>query len=430
MRFSRLAEHFDHPQNRLYAAKARLERLKRPVRDLISGNVSALGLTYPPALLAKALDKGHRAARQYRPDPLGQAVARRAVAAWYGREGLKLDADQVLLTPGSSLAYWYAFKLLADPRDEILAPRPTYPLFDSIAAMAGVKLVPYYLRSSRYSRLPGERRGPTIQTSVVGPGFRREDVRGPEQLARWAIDLESIEAAITERTRAVLLVSPHNPTGAVATPEELAALSQIARRHNLAIISDEVFSPFLYMRDRLPRAAETDAPLVLTLNGLSKMLALPGMKLGWMLLTGDPEVVTKARKTLEMLSDTFLPVNEMAQFALPGLLGKSARFVARIVETMRFRRELARKALAGLEATCPEPEGGFYWTLDLSRFGMEEDAFAVRLLEEHRMLVHPGYFYDLEGSHLIFTFAARPAELRQGLRAITAALTRSRGAGF
>ena len=192
------------------------------------------------------------------------------------------------------MSYWYCFKLLAEAGDEILTPQPSYPLFDYIAKLCGVQLRHYRLREDR----------------------------------GWAIDLNHLEDQITTKTRAIVLISPHNPTGMVAGESDLRALAEIAARHNLPIISDEVFSEFLFGMESLPRPASTNAPLVFTLNGFSKMFALPGMKIGWIGLSGDPRLVSKSLSALELISDTFLPVNEIAQFAVPQIFQQGLGFLS------------------------------------------------------------------------------------------------------
>ena len=169
--------------------------------------------------------------------------------------------------------------------------RPSYPLFDYIARLCGVTLTNYELDESR----------------------------------DWAIDLEHLERQISSKTRAIVLISPHNPTGMVASMDQLHELAAIAARYEVPIISDEVFSEFLFDHETLPRPALTDAPLIFTLNGLSKMFALPGMKIGWIGVSGDEHLVDKSLSALELISDTFLPVNETAQFAVPQNLCQRAR---------------------------------------------------------------------------------------------------------
>jgi len=369
-----MTHRFNQPKNRLYKIRDDLICNRIKFADLVSGNVSEQGIVFPSALLQKALATGARVGKMYRPDPLGQLTARQAISRLYAYEGLKIPSEQVLLTPGTSVSYWYAFKMLADSGDEILAPAPSYPLFDSIAALCGVKLIPYRLR----------------------------------ERVRWEIDFDDLEAAITPRTKAIVLISPHNPTGAVATEKEVQRLGEIAARHRLAIISDEVFSPFLYGRNHLPRPAATSAPLVLTLNGLSKMMALPGMKIGWMALTGDPTFVKKAMKSLEMISDTFLPVNEPVQFALPEIFKSGAAFQKSYVATIQKRMTDAINILEGrLGISFVKPEGGFFLTMRLEANGVDEEEIACRLLQKHRILVHPGYFYDMEDQHLILSFVSQ-----------------------
>ena len=379
---SSIAQDFDAPTNRLYALKDLFLKEKRSFIDLVSGNVNIQGIRFPSSILSKALAGGLKQAAYYRPDPLGQKVARDAISRYYSKEMLKIPSDQIILTPGTSISYWYAFKVFANEGDEILCPTPSYPLFDSIAQLCGVKLVPYRL----------------------------------EEKARWEINFEHLESAITTRTKAIVLISPHNPTGAIATTEEIKQLCEIARRKNLAIISDEVFSPFLFGQKALPRPAHTTAPLVITLNGFSKMLALPGLKIGWMAITGDPALVKKTVRALDMISDTFLPVNEASQFAVPALLRQSAAFRSSYASKIRTNMELATTLLKE-QNTVPgisfiQPEGGFFLTLKVDQ---DEDELVLKLLKEHHVLVHPGYFYDMDAQHLVMSFVNKPTILRKAL---------------
>src|SRR5262249_41294856 len=271
--FSDFAQNLGGPTNPLYQLQERLKAEGAKVTDLVRGNVNEHGVVYPPEILAEILRTAADAARVYRPDSLGQRPAREAIGQYY--QGLNVSPDHVVITPGTSVSYWYCFKLLTETGDEVLCPQPSYPLFDYIARLAGV-----YMRH-----------------------YRLDESRG------WTIDLEHLEHQITSGTRAIILISPHNPTGMVANEDELRGLAEIAARHTLPIISDEVFSEFLLGLDSFPRIASTNAPLVFTLNGFSKMFALPGMKLGWMAVSGDDALVKKSVSALELISDTFLPVN-------------------------------------------------------------------------------------------------------------------------
>src|SRR5438132_221547 len=296
MFFSDFAANLGGPTNPLYALHEQLSTQGHNIVDLVRGNVNEHGIVYPPEILQEILMRAADLARVYRPDSLGQLAAREAIAQYYGT--LRIPADQILITPGTSVSYWYCFKLLAEPGDEILCPQPSYPLFDYIARLCGVQM--------RHYRLAGAR--------------------------NWAIDLEHLEQLISKRTRAIILISPHNPTGMVADEQQLNELAEIASHHALPIISDEVFNEFLFGVSAFPRVAATEAPLVFTLNGFSKMFALPGIKIGWMAVTGEQSLVRKAVSALELISDTFLPVNEIAQFAVPEIFRQGQDFLKRYAQ--------------------------------------------------------------------------------------------------
>jgi aspartate/methionine/tyrosine aminotransferase len=355
--------------NALYSLYDDLRRQGRTIIDLVRGNVSEHGIVFPPDVLDEILAGAAEKARVYKPESLGQYSAREAIALHY-KPHFALPASHVVITPGTSVSYWYAFKLLAEAGDEILCPEPSYPLFDYIAKLCDVRLTFYRLAESY----------------------------------KWEIDFDHLEHQITARTRAVVLISPHNPTGMVATNDQLKALAGIASRRNIPIISDEVFSEFLYGTGSLPRPAATDAPLVITLNGFSKMFALPGMKIGWMAVTGRDDLVAKVMPALEMISDTFLPVNEIAQFAVPQIFDRGGEFLQTYVRWCTTCRDAAVRSLG--DCFFNPPQGGFYVTLPIND---DEEAVASRLLSDSGILVHPGYFYDMEPDHLVMTFIHDPA---------------------
>jgi alanine-synthesizing transaminase len=374
--FSKVAARLHGETNPLYRLRDEILAAGGEVVDLTSGNVTENGIQFPQQTLEGILVKALRCACVYRPDSFGQKTAREAVARYYEAQGIAIPADQILLTPGTSLSYWYAFKLLADEGDEILSPSPSYPLFDYIAALSGVKLIPYPLDERR----------------------------------RWAIDLENLENSISNRTRALVLISPHNPTGRVADEHEIEALADLAARHDLAIISDEVFSEFQISPAALPRPAQGRAPLILTLNGFSKMFALPGIKFGWMGVTGERLRVREALRALELISDTFLPVNEIVQAAAPDIFREGRTFLAEYAAEMRRRWEITRGFLdRASNCSCHAPSGGFFVTVKLER---DEDAVAQSLLRQAGLLTHPGYFYDIAPHHLVFSFTPESDRLR------------------
>jgi alanine-synthesizing transaminase len=369
--FSDFAENLGGPKNPLYQLHDRLKTEGEQVADLVRGNVNEHGIVYPGDILADILKTAAETARIYRPDSLGQRPAREAIVQYY--QGLELSSDHVVITPGTSVSYWYCFKLLTENGDEILCPQPSYPLFDYIARLAGV-----YMRH-----------------------YRLDEKRG------WAIDLDHLENQITTGTRAIVVISPHNPTGMVAGNEELRGVAEIAGRHALPIISDEVFSEFLFGLDSFPRVAATNAPLVFTLNGFSKMFALPGMKIGWMAISGDEALVKKSAAALDLISDTFLPVNEIAQFAVPEIFRRGDGFLKKYKEWVQRCRTAAVEGLKGI--TFTEPKGGFYITVPIAR---DEEEAASELLRTDGILVHPGYFYDISPDHLVMTFIDEPDLVR------------------
>jgi len=386
--FSRIASRLHGETNSLYSLRDALVNQGIAVRDLVSGNINEQGFIFPQGCLEEILIQGSRQCGIYRPDSFGWKPAREAVSEYYRNRGVRIDPDSILLTPGTSLSYWYCFKLLADEGDEILCPQPSYPLFDYIALLSNVKLIPYRL----------------------------------EETKDWTMDIDRLEAGISTRTRAIVLISPHNPTGHVASPDEISQPAEVALRHDLAIISDEVFSEFLLRDTALPRPAGSKAPLVCTLNGFSKMFALPGMKFGWMALSGETDRVRQAMRSLELISDTFLPVNEIVQAAAPEIFrqGESVRtdFSRRISECWN----IAKQHLESIDCcSYAEPGGGFYVTLRLN--GLDEEKAAEKILKETHVLIHPGYFDDMDPNHLVFCFVQKPELLRDSLSAVRKTLT-------
>jgi alanine-synthesizing transaminase len=408
MRFSTVSSRFQSPKNPLYRERDFLLARGERVVDLVSGNVNRHGISFPQEVLEEIVIEAARSSCVYQPDPLGHRVAREAIRGYYLKNQLDIPVDRIILTPGTSLSYWYCFKLLADPGDEILSPLPSYPLFDHIAELSGVRMVPYRLEEER----------------------------------NWAIDFDHLERAVTPRTRAIVVISPHNPTGRVASAEELDRLAEIASRRDLAILSDEVFSEFLfdspstyplspipYPRLSFPRAAATGAPLVFTLNGFSKMFALPGMKIGWMALSGEAKRVRRATEAIETFSDTFLPVGEIPQQAVPEIFKRGEAFLSGYVAEIRRRCGVAREILYGSPALrFVPPQGGFYLCARIVDPKVDEESFAIEILKEDRLLFHPGYFYDLDPPHFVFSIVPEPETLVPALERVIKKL-RGKGGG-
>ena len=352
-------------------ARAKSERLQsgKLIYDYASGSMHDAGLIFPQHVLKSALDRAFVQSEKYQPDSKGQRVAREAVAKYYPGYVIG-DEERVILTPGTSQSYWYVFALLANTDDEIVVPRPCYPLFEYIAKLCKVRLAYYDL-----------------------------EVRD----GRWCLNTESLSRAITPRTRGIVLISPHNPTGHVLSREETAVVRHIASDKQIPLIVDEVFYEFVFddtLRDQdgqlAQRAGLRDCPLVFTLNGFSKMFALPGMKIGWIKIDGEPELVRRSVAALETIADTFLATNEIAQFAVPEIFENGGEFMEMYKKVVRERFETMRSWYSVL------PQGGFYGVKFIG--DRDEDVYALELLQEKGVLVHPGYFYSLVEAGIVFSF--------------------------
>ena len=363
MIFSELADNLTGRKHPLYALQDTLTARGKKVVDLVRGNAGEHGMVFPQDILQKILLTAADCARIYCPDPFGQRTARQSIAAYY--RTLNLSPDQILLTPGTSISYLYCFKLLAEKQEQILCPLPSYPLLDYIAGISGVELTYYRLCEDK----------------------------------DWSIDFDHLSRQITSKTRAIVLISPHNPTGHVSSQSEIEDLCRLAGKHDLPVIADEVFAEFLFDAAELARPAETEAPLVFTLNGFSKTFALPGLKLGWIAVSGKQDLVERALNSLEMISDTFLPVSEITQFATPHIFADGQDFLKTYTGWVKQARNLALEKLAGIPLAAPQ--GGFYLTLTVRE---DEEKLALALLEQEQILVHPGYFYEMDNNHLVLSF--------------------------
>ncbi len=355
MRFSERTGR-ERTDNRL-AVLLRQTRARRPVLDLTVSNPTEADLDYPAEAILGAMSDP--AGLRYAPEPLGLARAREAVAAEVSRDGIAVAPSRVALTASTSEAYGFLFKVLCDPGDEVLVPRPSYPLFDMLAAFESVRAVPYRLAYD------GE----------------------------WHVDLDSLRRAVTTRTRAIVAVSPNNPTGSYLKTTELAALAALG----LPIVSDQVFAPYVLdeTAGRARTALEADAELVCVLGGLSKQAALPQVKLAWIALGGAERAVAETLGRLELVADTWLSVSTPAQVAAPSLL-EATGSVQRAIHA-RLRRNLAalRRRSDGSAATVLRVEGGWYAILRLPRIH-DSERWCTLLLEEDGVWVHPGFFFDFE----------------------------------
>ena len=372
--------HWDFQPNRLTQLLDEKRRARTPVLDLTESNPTHAELIYPPDMM-QAFDNAR--AFDYRPAPAGALGARASVAAYYAERGYHVAPERILLTASTSEAYAYLFKLLADPGDNVLVPRPSYPLFDYLATMESIEVRPYPL--------------------VYYGG--------------WSIDLDGLAAAITDRTRAIVVVHPNNPTGSYVKRTELDALVGLCRDRELALISDEVFSDYDFAPD--PQRAGTLAAvtdcLAFSMSGLSKIAGLPQMKLGWIAVNGPAALRTEAFEKLEWIADTYLSVGTPVQRAAEALLQAGEQVQMQIRKRCATHLSLAREALARSPANILAVEGGWYITLQVPQVRSEEE-WALDLLQRYDVVVQPGFFYDFTSeAYLVVSLLTAPEAFREGI---------------
>ena len=370
----------DFQPNRLTRALDAARRAGPPILDLTRSNPTEAGFRYPPEILGAFADS--RSLR-YEPTPAGLAEARAAVAQYYAARGVSVDPGRILLTASTSEAYAYLFKLLTDSGDEVLVPRPSYPLFDCLAAMESVELRSYPLRYH----------------------------------GRWSVDIDALAAAFTSRTRAVILVNPNNPTGSFLKRAELQRLAPLCAEREIALISDEVFSDYGFAEDpeRVATLAAVDECLAFSMSGLSKIAGLPQMKLGWIVTAGPSRLRGAVRERLEWVADTYLSVGTPVQHATGRLLAAGESVQQQIRRRTRDNLQFARRALTGSCATPLNAEGGWYVILQIPRLRSEED-WALDLLASCQVLIQPGFFYDFESeAFVVISLLPEPAVFEAGI---------------
>jgi aspartate/methionine/tyrosine aminotransferase len=381
---------WDRTPNRFATALEQASASQRRVIDLTESNPTRAALFDTTRLIAEL---GHPRGAAYDPEPLGHPAARQAIARYYASRGLAIDAANVVVAASTSEAYAWLFALLADAGDAIVIPRPSYPLFGWIGEMEGIALRTYALRRD----------------------------------ADFRIDLDDLRRKIDEKTRAIVLVHPNNPTGSFVRRDEAETLCELAREHDLALIADEVFGDYA-MGPLPPHALESftevggRAPLVFVLSGLSKVLLLPQCKLGWIAVSGDDALVKEAKARLELIADTYLSVATPVQLALPALLAEQPAVAAAVRARLQQNLAALDEALHELGPASPvrrlPVRGGWYAVLEVPRLH-DDDGWVELLIREDSVVVHPGYFFDFEGDgFLVLSLLPETAAFREGVRRV------------
>ncbi len=388
-----------------------------PILDLTESNPTRCGFHYDDAAILSAMAQPQ--AMRYEPSPSGLLSAREAIADYYCRkfvipsearnlsysprdsssqklvlsevEGTLLGmtnpcgADSLFLTASTSEAYSFLFKLLGNAGDEILVPQPSYPLFEFLAGLESLRTIHYPLRYSQDFRV--------LTYSTPLQDARREF---GSLHTGWQINFEVLRESISERTKAIIIVNPNNPTGNYLKKDELAELNALCSERNIALIVDEVFSDYPNDEDanRVETVVGNEGALTFALSGLSKVVALPQMKLGWIQVSGERKSVEEAMSRLELIADTYLSVATPVQHATPKLLAMRGA----IQKEIRERVEINGKVLDDLRLSVLKREGGWYAVIEIEQ---DDERLAYELLERKNVLVHPGYFYDFTGRHVI-----------------------------
>ena len=330
--------------------------------DLTVSNPTRIGLDYDVEEILAALSQPQ--SMVYEPDPRGLIQAREAISTYYRDQGAQVDLDTIFLTASTSEAYSILFKMLGNPGDEILIPRPGYPLLSYLVGFEGLRAISYPLRY--------------------------DDRKG------WSIDMDVLQALINTKTKAIILVNPNNPTGSFVSRQELNGINTVCREYDLALIVDEVFSDFNAAEkiNRIRTTVNQSNSLTFVLNGLSKMVGLPQVKLGWIVVSGDPDLSAAALSRLETMLDFYLSASSPTQHAAKRLLRRrqviQLQMLSRIDSNRRFLKEQFAKT-SNIRSLIRE--GGWYAVIEVSDRVSDEDR-VLQLLDQDNTLVHPGYFYE------------------------------------
>ncbi|HET8549844.1 MAG TPA: pyridoxal phosphate-dependent aminotransferase [Bryobacteraceae bacterium] len=359
------------PVNRIAAA---LAARTEPHLDLTVSNPTAAGIEYDAAAITRALADAR--SLRYEPEAFGLRSAREAIAAHCGAE-----SERVILTASTSEAYSFLFKLLCDPGDEVLAPRPSYPLFEYLAQLESVQVLQYRLFYDH----------------------------------GWHIDWHDLRERVSNRTRAIITVNPNNPTGSYLRRGDLDQFAELG----IPVISDEVFLPYELTAEpeRVCTAGNEHRVLTFALSGLSKLAGLPQLKLAWIIANGPAGARADALARLELIADTYLSVGTPVQLAAPVLLDTSGCVRAQI-------RERSRRNLQRLQPLRPLlVEGGWYGIVQAPRTRSEEE-WVLTLLAREGVLVQPGFFYDFEREAFLIVSLLTPEDVfSEGIERLASAIT-------
>jgi alanine-synthesizing transaminase len=374
-----------------------LEEEGNRILKLNIGNPAPFGFEAPDEIIQDVIRNLSNA--QGYSDSKGLFSARKAIMQECQQIGIDgVDIDDIYLGNGVSELIVMAMQALLNNNDEVLVPAPDYPLWTAAVSLAGGNPVHYIC----------------------------------DEQADWYPDIADIEKKITSRTRALVLINPNNPTGAVYSPDLLLQLIRVARKHQLIIFADEIYSKILYDDAvHTPIASLCDDLFIVTFNGLSKSYRLAGFRSGWMILSGARERAAGYIEGLEILSNMRLCANVPAQYAVQTALGGYQSINELIIPGGRLRdqRDTAYNALTQIPGvSCVKPKGAIYMfpRLDPSRYNIVDDQqFILELLEREKILLVQGSAFNIQDTHhLRIVFLPTVDVLQQAVAKIEKFLTK------
>lgn len=328
----------------------------------------------------------------YGAEPRGQRYAREALAAFLHEQGNTATADDLYILSSTSEAYSWLIKLLCNAGDAVLAPKPGYPLIESIARLECVDMIEYQQRFD----------------------------------GSWYIDVaelrEALEGEDGGRIRALVLINPNNPTGSYVKASEREAIVRLCHDHEVAIIADEVFYDYdLEPFDGNARLAGETGTLTFALDGFSKTLAAPHAKVGWIQVSGPAAEVDEAKRRLDVVADDYLPMSEIIAKQIPAMLGAAAAQTARVRERVQTNLAALHTMLDDDEqgmVSVLRAEGGWNVLLRVPSV-LDENELVLSMIEKHGISGQPGYFFDMTSNgYLAISLLPEPDEFRHNVQTV------------
>ncbi len=368
----------------------RTEDIKYAVRDVVvlAQEVAAAGMKMcylnigdpnlfdfeTPPHIVEAVYEAMKANRNGYAPSSGTKGAVKSITDQAARQGIK-SVQHVFVTTGASEAIDLALTALVNPGENVLTPSPVYPLYTAILSKLDAVNNPYYLDEGN----------------------------------NWEPDIADIESKINDKTRALILLNPNNPTGTVYSKETLQAAIDLAIKHNLVIFSDEIYDKLL-LDDKpyMSIASMTDQLPIVTFNGMSKAYLAPGFRIGWGIVSGPSEIVAEYSEAIQKLERARLSANHPEQYAIPAALDGDHAYLDSVLARLRSRRDLTVSRLNAIDGiSCVKPQAAFY-AFPRIELGVDDETFVQKLVRETgTVCVHGSGFGQRPGTqHFRVVFLA------------------------